>query len=174
MSGARQVIAVIAATALFTGAASAAAARATVGDPEFPGQWGLPQIGAPDAWARTTGVGVRIGIVDTGVDVAHEDLAHQVVAHTSCVGAAADPAHCGGSGEDDNGHGTYVAGIAAAVRGNGRGIAGVAPDAQLLAAKVTTASGAANSPGPATVVGFRPCRRRSVPQGEDGPRPPSA
>jgi subtilisin family serine protease len=140
----RQVIAAMAATALpVTLAASAAPARATGDDPDFPGQWGLAQARIPEAWDRTTGAGVRIGIVDTGVDIAHEDLAGKVVAHTSCLGAAADPARCGGSGEDDNGHGTYVAGIAAAVRGNGRGIAGVAPDAELVVAKVMTGSGVA-------------------------------
>ncbi len=144
MSRVRQVITAIIATAfsaaLFT---SAAPARATTHDPDGPGQWGLTQVGAPDAWARTTGAGVRIGIVDTGVDFAHEDLAGKVVAHTSCLGAAGDPARCGGSGEDDNGHGTHVAGVAAALRGNGRGIAGIAPDAQLVVAKVVTVSGAA-------------------------------
>jgi subtilisin family serine protease len=144
MSRVRQVITAIIATAvsaaLFT---SAASARATTDDPGGPGQWGLTQVGAPDAWSRTTGAGVRIGIVDTGVDFAHEDLAGKVVAHTSCLGAAGDPARCGGSGEDDNGHGTHVAGVAAALRGNGRGIAGIAPDAQLVVAKVVTVSGAA-------------------------------
>jgi subtilisin family serine protease len=147
ISRARQVVAAMAATALpvtlAASASAAAPARASVDDPDFPSQWGLAQVGVPDAWTRTTGAGVRIGIVDTGVDIAHEDLAGKVVAHTSCLGAAGDAARCGGSGEDDNGHGTYVAGIAAAVRGNGRGIAGVAPDAELVVAKVMTGSGVA-------------------------------
>jgi subtilisin family serine protease len=100
-------------------------------------------VGAPQAWNRTTGAGIRIGIVDTGVDVAHEDLAGKIVASTSCLAAAGSPAGCSGSGQDDNGHGTHVAGIAAAVRGNGIGVAGIAPDAQLVVAKVVTASGLA-------------------------------
>lgn len=72
-----------------------------------------------------------IGFADTGVDLDHEDLAGRVVAHTSCVGG------CGaGSGQDDSGHGTFVAGIATASAGNGVGIAGVAPGARLVVAKV--------------------------------------
>lgn len=110
-------------------------------DPERSRQWSLDQIGVSDAWAVSTGKGVRIGIVDTGVDLAHEDLAGQVVAHTNCVGSGGDPGRCQGSGQDDQGHGTHVAGIAAAVRGNGQGVAGVAPDAELVVAKVLAANG---------------------------------
>jgi subtilisin family serine protease len=84
---------------------------------------------------------VRIGIVDTGVDLDHEDLAGKVVAHTSCVGSAGDPGRCSGSGQDDQGHGTHVAGIAAARKDNNLGIAGVAPDAELVVAKVLGADG---------------------------------
>ena len=119
-------------------------ASARPGDDErSDSSWALAQVGAQQAWARTTGAGIRIGIVDTGIDVAHEDLAGKIVASTSCLGTAGSPAGCSGSGQDDNGHGTHVAGIAAAVRGNGVGVAGIAPDADLVAAKVVTASGAA-------------------------------
>jgi len=111
-------------------------------DPLFTQQWGLAQIGAPTAWATTTGSGVRVGIVDTGVDLTHEDLAGKVVESTSCVGAAGDPAKCQGSAQDDQGHGTHVAGIIAATRDNNLGISGVAPDAQLVVAKALSAQGA--------------------------------
>jgi serine protease len=114
-------------------------------DPGFSEQWAVPLIGAPEAWQQTTGEGVRIGIVDTGVDLNHEDLAGKVEAHTSCVGSGGDPAACQGSGQDDNGHGTHVAGIAAAATDNGTGIAGVAPDAQLVVAKALDASGSGTS-----------------------------
>ncbi|MCA1843424.1 MAG: S8 family serine peptidase [Actinobacteria bacterium] len=70
-------------------------------DARFPEQWSLQKIGAPAAWASTTGAGVRIGIVDTGVDLNHEDLAGKVVAHTSCLGSQGDAAKCAGSGQDD-------------------------------------------------------------------------
>jgi serine protease len=107
----------------------------------FPVQWNLRQIGAPDAWARSTGAGVRIGIVDSGVFAAHEDLAGKVVAATDCIDTAGDPDLCHGSGQDDSGHGTHMAGVAAAAKDNGRGIAGVAPDAQLVVARVLTDDG---------------------------------
>jgi subtilisin family serine protease len=127
-------------------AAFAAAAAAVMGlaplparaadDPALGSQWGLARIRAESAWARTTGAGVRIGIVDTGVDLGHEDLAGKVVAAASCVGSAGRPAACGGSVQDSDGHGTHVAGIVAAIRGNGKGGAGVAPGAALVVAKV--------------------------------------
>src|SRR4051812_5240585 len=150
MARARRLKALMAVTALAVAAAPAAGAGAGAGstgdDPEARSQWALAQVGAPQAWARTTGAGVRIGIVDTGVDLAHEDLAGKVVASTNCIGAAGTPARCAGSGQDDNGHGTHVAGIAAAVRGNGIGVAGMAPDAELVVAKVVSASGLATVP----------------------------
>ena len=113
-------------------------------DASFDKLWGLAQIGAPAAWTKTTGAGVRIGIVDTGVDLAHEDLVGRVVAHTSCVGADGDPAKCEGSAQDVYGHGTHVAGIAAAVRDNGVGVAGVAPDASLVVARAFSETGSAS------------------------------
>ena len=110
-------------------------------DPLFDQQWSLVRISAPAAWMRATGTGVRIGIVDTGVDLEHEDLAGRIVAHTSCIGSGGDPSRCTGSGQDDHGHGSHVAGIAAAAKGNGKGIAGVAPDAQLVVAKALNGAG---------------------------------
>ena len=117
-----------------------AAAHAS-NDPDFKNQWSLGRIGAEKAWGRTTGAGVRIGIVDTGADLNHEDLAGKVVESVSCVGSGGDQAKCKGSAQDDQGHGTHVAGIAAAVKDNGKGIAGVAPDAQLVVAKVLSSQG---------------------------------
>src|SRR5687767_7781201 len=67
-------------------------------DPLFAAQWSLTRIGAPAAWAESTGAGVRIGIVDTGVDLMHEDLASQVVASTNCIGSKGDPSKCTGTG----------------------------------------------------------------------------
>jgi subtilisin family serine protease len=110
-------------------------------DPSFKEQWALGKIGAEPAWTRTTGAGIRIGIVDTGVDLEHEDLAGKVVESTSCVGAEGDQAKCKGSAQDDQGHGTHVSGIAAASKDNAKGIAGVAPDAQLVVAKAMNAQG---------------------------------
>ena len=111
-------------------------------DPSFKDQWGLAKIGAESAWTRTTGAGIRIGIVDTGIDLEHEDLAGKVVESINCVGSGGDQAKCNGSAQDDQGHGTHVGGIAAASKDNGKGVAGVAPDAELVVAKVMNSQGA--------------------------------
>jgi subtilisin family serine protease len=134
-------VAAIAATLSLTVALTGSPAGAS-NDPDFTKQWALDRIGASPAWASATGAGVRIGIVDTGVDLTHEDLAGKVVAHTSCVGSGGAQARCAGSAQDDQGHGTHVSGIAAARRDNGLGIAGVAPDAELVVAKALSAAGA--------------------------------
>src|SRR5581483_7731090 len=110
-------------------------------DPLFASQWALQQIGAPAAWRQSTGAGVRIGIVDSGVFAAQEDLAGKVVAATSCIDTHGDPNACAGDGDDDSGHGTLMAGIATATKDNGRGVAGVAPDARLVVAKVLNNDG---------------------------------
>jgi subtilisin family serine protease len=115
-------------------------------DPSSELQWGLKKIGAEAAWANgATGEGVKIGVVDTGVDLEHEDLAGKVVAHTSCLGSGGDPAACEGSGQDDQGHGTHVSGIAAAIKDNQKGVAGVAPSAQLVVARVFGPGGQADT-----------------------------
>jgi subtilisin family serine protease len=110
-------------------------------DPSFKNQWSLARIGAEKAWTRSTGNGIRIGIVDTGVDLKHEDLDGRIVESVSCVGSDGDAAKCRGSAQDDQGHGTHVSGIAAAIKDNGKGIAGVAPGAQLVEAKVLSSQG---------------------------------
>jgi thermitase len=104
-------------------------------DSSFEKQWALSRIGAPEAWKRTTGARVRVGLVDTGVDLTHEDLAGRIVESTSCVNSHGDPKLCVGSAQDDFGHGTHVAGIVAAEKDNGVGVAGVAPGAELVVAK---------------------------------------
>lgn len=142
-------------TALSPIAAPVGAGTATPNDPVFSQglQWGLGRIAAPAAWPSGTGRGITIAVVDSGVDLAHEDLAAKLVAQVSCIGSNGNASACSGSAQDDNGHGTHVAGIALAATNNGKGVAGVAPDARLMAVRVLenqcgaggcTASGSSN------------------------------
>jgi thermitase len=108
-------------------------------DPGLPQQWGLRQIGAPSAWATSVGAGVPIAIVDTGIDLGHEDLRDQIGAAVTCVGTGGDPAKCVVDGKDIDGHGSHVAGIAAA-EANDVGVSGVAPGARLIAVRVFSKS----------------------------------
>lgn len=110
-------------------------------DPYFDRQWNLTQVGAPEAWTHATGKGITIGIVDTGVDSANPELAGKIDAQANCIGGPCreSPAR------DGQGHGTAVAGIAAANTGNGVGIAGVAPDAHLIVAKALSDDGAGDT-----------------------------
>ncbi|WP_248293806.1 S8 family serine peptidase [Actinoplanes sp. TBRC 11911] len=104
-------------------------------DPLRAQQWDLARMSAPQAWTRSTGAGVTVAVVDTGVDSTHPDLAGQVLPGgdfiTGTEGAAVDP----------NGHGTHVAGTIAAVAGNNVGVSGVAPNAKILPVRVLGADG---------------------------------
>lgn len=117
---------------------SAQAVSTPVDDPIFTQglQWGLEQIHAPGGWGTATGEGITIAIIDSGVDLTHEDLRSKLTAQANCVGSKGDSARCTGSAQDDHGHGTHVAGIALASTNNGVGMAGVAPNAQLMAVRV--------------------------------------
>ncbi|MHB8464083.1 MAG: S8 family serine peptidase [Acidimicrobiales bacterium] len=119
--------------------ATAVPAGAT-NDPLFKFQWGLSVVNAPQAWTTSTGKAILIGVVDTGVDLPHEEFAGRVAASTNCVGSNGDVSQCHDVGQDDNGHGSHVAGVAGAATGNGKGIAGMAPDAKLLIAKALDAN----------------------------------
>ena len=95
--------------------------------------WGIERVRAPEAWASSEGAGVKVGIVDTGIDLNHPDLRANIAGNASFVLGAP-------SGEDDNGHGTHVAGTVAAVN-NEIGVVGVAPRAKLYAVKVLSRTG---------------------------------
>lgn len=109
-------------------------------DTFFPRQWALDQIGAERAWTVSRGAGVLIGVIDSGVDAGHPDLAGKIAGNADCAGR---PCLENAGGADPRGHGTSVSGVAVATAGNGEGIAGVAPDARVLVAKVLGASGEA-------------------------------
>ncbi|MGB3633927.1 MAG: S8 family peptidase [Rubrobacteraceae bacterium] len=102
----------------------------TPNDPEFGDQYGLNKIRATKAWDETLGKGVDIAVVDTGIDVRHPDLAKKVVKQRNFVGPTET-----NSARDDNGHGTAVAGVAAAITNNREGVAGACPRCRLVVAK---------------------------------------
>lgn len=135
MSRSRLLAVLLAACGLVAVAAAGAGALGT--DPGLPQQWGLRQIGAPTAWAggALIGANVPIAIVDTGIDLGHEDLKDRIGARVTCVDTGGDPAKCTVDGADIAGHGSHVAGIAAA-SANDVGVSGVAPGARLIAVRV--------------------------------------
>lgn len=108
-------------------------AWAAPNDPGWDQQWNLQKIRADRAWATSKGSGIVIAIVDTGVDLNHIDLKGRLVAGMDFVN--------GGAPQDDNGHGTFMAGIAAAATGNGQGVASVAPSAKIMPVKVLGSDG---------------------------------
>lgn len=95
--------------------------------------WGVERIGAPDAWRYSAGEGVKVGVIDTGVNANHPDLQEAVKGGLNLVDQSRPPG-------DDNGHGTHVAGIIAA-RNNRWGVVGVAPACSIYALKAFDSRG---------------------------------
>ncbi len=98
-------------------------------------QWYLDKINAYEAWDATMGdAGVHVAVIDTGADLTHPDLAGRILFQTDVVDTETDA-------EDDNGHGTHVAGIIAATANNNEGIAGVASNTSLIVVDVFDTNG---------------------------------
>ncbi len=129
-------------------------------DPLYSVQWGMTQIDIENAWDDTTGAATTlIAILDSGIDLTHIDLAGQLwVNPGEIAGNSKDDDNNGYVDDvdgwnfvnsnknvsDDNGHGTLVAGVAAAIGGNNQGIVGVCPLCTILPVKVMQSSGVAN------------------------------
>lgn len=113
----------------------------------FEDLWGLSKIDAQQAWGTSTGSGVVVAVLDTGVDSNHPDIQGNVLNGFDFVNNDADAF-------DDNGHGTHVAGTIAALFNNGIGIAGVAHGAKILPLKVLASSGGGTSVGIAQAINY--------------------
>jgi subtilisin family serine protease len=104
-------------------------------DPSFPDQYALSAIHASQGWDISTGSSaITIAILDSGIDLTHPDLVNKLVPGFNTIDSNKPP-------QDDYGHGTHVAGIAAASTNNAIGIAGVSWGARLMPVKVLNSSG---------------------------------
>ncbi|HVV37100.1 MAG TPA: S8 family serine peptidase [Acidimicrobiales bacterium] len=112
-------------------------------DPLWAKQYGPQMIGAPAAWQRSTGQGVKVAVLDTGVDVDHPDLKPNLDL------ADSHDFSCNDDNPDDEpknggGHGTHVSGTIAAVANNGIGVAGVAYNVKLMVERLSLSGGGCN------------------------------
>ena len=106
--------------------------------------WGIKRVHASSAWAvcahetvkTCEGAGVKVAVVDTGIDATHPDLLGKVDGGYSAIAKTENPSDY----KDDNGHGTHVSGTIAAIK-DAKGVVGVAPSARLYAVKVLDAEG---------------------------------
>ena len=114
-------------------AATMAKPPGTATQPSEQTPWGVTKVNAP--LTGNVGAGIKVAIIDTGVDLAHPDLGAKIVS------SGYDFANDDDDATDDHWHGTHVAGIAAADTDNAVGIAGVARDCRILPVKVTDANG---------------------------------
>ena len=156
---ARPLAALVTALALSAAAAPAQAAS----DPLLPEQWALSTpsaTGAAEAWTQSRGNGVLVAVLDSGIDLDHPELAANLWTNPDEIAGnridddrnghvddvhGANMISPGASVNDDEGHGTHVAGIVAARAGNGAGGSGIAPGARLMAVKVLDANRSGNS-----------------------------
>ncbi len=129
-------------------------------DPLFSQQWGLTKIQAPEAWDIVTGTQtIVIAMVDSGIDISHQDLVNRLWVNPGEIpGNGLDDDNNGfvddvrgwnfvhGTADinDGNGHGTQVAGVAAAATDDGVGIAGVCWNCRIMPVRVMADSGVSN------------------------------
>ena len=110
-------------------------------------QWGLYNseyenidISASEAWNYATGRGITVAVIDNGVDLNHEDLYNNLLPISYDAASSSSPSIIHNIAADGS-HGTICAGIIGAVRNNDKGIAGVAPDVNLMSVSVEYGKG---------------------------------
>jgi len=106
-------------------------------------QWPLGNTQVPRIWDCADGCGQVVAVLDTGIDIRHPDLEHQLweVRSPGVVNGLNFIAGPFFDVQDLNGHGTHVSGTVAARRGNGLGVTGIAPDAKIMTMRVLNANG---------------------------------
>lgn len=104
-------------------------AAGVTNDPMSGNEWHLATVGAPTAWSYSTGAGITIAILDTGVDGTHPDLVANMVPGWNFYDNNSNT-------QDVNGHGTTVAGAAAAVTNNSVGVASIAGSAKIMPIRI--------------------------------------
>jgi hypothetical protein len=130
----RRALALGVLTAAVAVSAASAASSTPPNDPFLSRQWYLTRDHAIDGFDAAMHLfTVRVAVIDSGVDAGHPELKGRIAAAKSFVGGSATT--------DSIGHGTFVAGEIAAIPDNGAGIAGIAPTARLLVAKVVDDNG---------------------------------
>jgi serine protease len=133
-------------------------ALAVPDDPLYAAQWNFPMVQSEEAWDITSGAGVTVAVLDTGLKTAGaaDGIACVVIEPGSdIVSGDSDP-------DDNEGHGTHVAGTVAQATGNGAGAAGLAHGACLMPVKVLNDLGAGVSADIAEGVAFAVARGASV------------
>lgn len=108
-----------------------------VNDPGRAWQWAFDAVPFQQTWPITDGTGAVVAVLDTGVNRANPDLGAVVLDGWQILNGVQQP----GGTTDAHGHGTHVAGIVAAVAGNGTGVAGMAPGVRILPVKVLDDNG---------------------------------
>jgi len=103
-------------------------------------------VDAVEAWTVTTGSGIKVAVLDSGVASDNPDINPKVVARANFSGASTN--------EDNYGHGTHVAGIVAATADNTIGVTGVCRGCTILAGKVLNDSGVGSSSGLANGINW--------------------
>lgn len=103
-------------------------------DPYYSRQWNLHKLGVETAWDETKGSGVTVAVIDTGISHVPDLKDTKFVPGYDFVNNRVEA-------DDDNGHGTHVAGTIAQSTNNGYGVAGIAYEASLMPLKVLSAAG---------------------------------
>jgi murein DD-endopeptidase MepM/ murein hydrolase activator NlpD len=105
-------------------------------DPLFPNQWGLPAVGALEAWAALPADAetASVAVIDSGICLDHADLSGRILPGWDFVQNDETP-------QDEFGHGCAISGIIAAASNNHLGIAGIAPNARIMPLRVLNGQG---------------------------------